>query len=87
MFSSISSSVVRGLLLLTIIGLSRPVAAQTAAPAVAATAITKVPKTITKPGLYIVKADLTFAPATGDALTIAAPDVILDLGGHSLTNT
>jgi hypothetical protein len=42
-------------------------------------------KTITKPGLYIVKADLTFAPAAGDAITIAAPNVILDLGGRSLT--
>lgn len=87
MFSSTSFHALRGLLFITFIGLGRPVAAQTAAPAIAATAITKVPKTITKPGLYIVKAELTFAPATGDALTIAAPNVILDLGGHSLTNT
>jgi hypothetical protein len=87
MSSPISFQLFRGLLILTIVGLSLPVAAQTAAPVLAATAITKVPKTITKPGLYIVKADLVFAPASGDALTIAAPNVILDLGGHSLTNS
>ena len=87
MFSSTSFHLFRGFLFISIIGLGRPVTAQTAAPVIAATAITRVPKTITKPGLYIVKAELTFAPATGDAIIIAAPNVILDLGGHSLTNT
>lgn len=63
--------------------------AQTAAPAIAATAITKVPYTITKPGLYLVKKDLVFAPAigAGNAITIGADDVTLDLGGHVISTS
>lgn len=62
--------------------------AQTAAPAIAATAITKVPYNITKPGLYLLKKDLVFAPtigATGQAITIGADDVTLDFGGHVIS--
>ena len=64
--------------------------AQTAAPAIAATAITKVPFNITKPGLYLVKKDLVFAPtiaASGQAITIGADDVTLDLGGHVISSS
>jgi hypothetical protein len=63
-------------------GLAR---AQTAAPAISATPITKVPFVITKPGLYMVKKDLVSASATGTAITISASNVTLDLGGHVLS--
>lgn len=62
--------------------------AQTAAPAIAATAITKVPYIIKKPGLYLLKKDVVFTPtigASGQAITINADDVTLDLGGRVIT--
>jgi hypothetical protein len=62
--------------------------AQTAAPSVAATAISKVPFLISKPGLYLLKKDLVFTPtigAQGQAITINADDVTLDLGGHVIS--
>ncbi len=64
--------------------------AQTAAPAIAATAISKVPYLITKPGLYLLKKDLVFTPtiaASGQAITINADDVTLDLGGHVISTS
>ncbi|MGB8169520.1 MAG: hypothetical protein WCF18_18615 [Chthoniobacteraceae bacterium] len=63
--------------------------AQTAAPAIAATAIAKVPILINKPGLYLLKKDLVFTPtigATAQAITLAAGDVTLDLGGHAISS-
>jgi hypothetical protein len=64
--------------------------AQTAAPAIAATAITKVPYLIKKPGLYVLKKDVVFTPtiaASGQAITINASDVTLDLGGRIISTT
>lgn len=62
--------------------------AQTASPGIAATAITKVPYLIKKPGLYLLKKDLVFTPTigvSGQAITINADDVTLDLGGHVIS--
>jgi nitrous oxidase accessory protein NosD len=63
------------------------VRAQTAAPVNTAMSISKVPFVITKPGLYMVKKDLVLASATGNAITINASDVTLDLGGHVLSSS
>src|SRR4051794_16165866 len=59
--------------------------AQEAAPAVAATVIGKVPYTITKPGTYLLKKNLIFGLTTGDAIMVAAFDVVIDLGGRTLS--
>lgn len=64
-----------------------PAFAQTAAPTVAATAITKVPYVITKPGQYLIKKDLVFTASTGIAITINASDVTLDFGGHFISSS
>lgn len=64
-----------------------PAFAQTAAPTVAATAITKVPYVITKPGQYLIKKDLVFTASTGNAITINANDVTLDFGGHFISSS
>lgn len=64
--------------------------AQTAAPVIAATPITRVPYIIKKPGHYLLKKDLVFTPtvaASGQAITIAADDVTLDLGGHVISSS
>lgn len=63
-----------------------PAFAQTAAPTVAATAITKVPYVITKPGHYLIKKNLFFDASTGNAITISASDVTLDFGGHFISS-
>jgi hypothetical protein len=60
--------------------------AQTAAPVIAATSISKVPYVITQPGLYLVKKDLVYPSASGAAITIQASDVTVDLGGHVLSS-
>jgi hypothetical protein len=60
--------------------------ADSAAPVETATAISKVPYVITKAGTYIVKKNLAYS-GTGNAITIQASDVTLDLGGHVLTST
>ncbi|MHA3770489.1 hypothetical protein ACXR0O_03010 [Verrucomicrobiota bacterium sgz303538] len=52
-----------------------------------ATPITTLPATIKKPGIYVIKKDLNFKLATGAAITITANNVILDLGGHVLSNS
>ena len=46
--------------------------------------IKSLPHTITAPGVYCLKDSLT---ATGDGITIAADDVVLDLGGLSLSGS
>jgi parallel beta-helix repeat protein len=51
-------------------------------PAQAATSVSSCPVTITAPGAYVVTKDLT---CSGDAITIAASNVDLDLGGHTLS--
>jgi len=62
---------------------------QEAAPTQAATVISSVPFTITKPGVYVIKSDFVFKPATGNAIAVAATayDVTIDLGGHTLSNS
>jgi hypothetical protein len=50
----------------------------------AATRITSVPYIITKPGFYYFTGNLTYS-GTGDAISIRADNVILDLMGFSLT--
>jgi hypothetical protein len=54
--------------------------------------ILKLPATISKPGHYVLKRDLVLrtAPTGGNpavAITIAADDVTLDLGGHIISHT
>lgn len=51
------------------------------------TAITSVPYTISAPGAYCLIGDITTAITTGDAITIAASSVTLDLNGHKLAGT
>jgi parallel beta-helix repeat protein len=53
-----------------------------AAPSV--TKINKLPYVITAPGAYLVQKNLSFA---GTAITVAASNVDLDLGGHTLSGT
>jgi hypothetical protein len=48
--------------------------------------IPKVPYIITKPGLYELRADVVLDGTTGTAITIKASSVVLDLGGHTITN-
>ena len=60
--------------------------AQTAGPVIPAGLITKVPFTITKPGLYLLRKDLVLASASATAITIHASGVTLDLGGHTLSS-
>jgi hypothetical protein len=52
--------------------------------AVAGTKITNVPCTITAPGFYYLAQNLTYAPIPGNAITVQADDVTLDLMGFSL---
>jgi len=52
-----------------------------------ATPLTSLPTTIRHPGIYVLRKDLNFKLATGAAITIAPDNVVLDLGGHTLTNT
>src|SRR5437588_3522421 len=70
-------------LFLIVIGRTAP--AQEAAPTVAGTVISKVPYTISKPGTYLLKKDLIFGLTSGDAIMVAAFDVIIDLGGRTLS--
>ena len=46
--------------------------------------INSVPFVISSPGVYCVDRRLTTAMTSGAAITIAADDVLLDLGGHTL---
>jgi hypothetical protein len=61
--------------------------ADNAAPVATAKSISKVPYVISTPGTYIVKKDLVLASATGRAITVAANDVTLDLGGHVISSS
>lgn len=49
------------------------------------TKITSVPYTISSPGLYCLAKNLAYSPTSGNAITVAASDVTLDLMGFSLT--
>jgi hypothetical protein len=49
------------------------------------TQISSVPYTISSPGLYCLAGNLTFNPVNGNAITINASDVTLDLMGFCLT--
>jgi hypothetical protein len=57
------------------------------AETVLGTAITAVPVTISKPGVYHFTKDLGDAHTTGAAISITSPDVIIDLNAHSLVGT
>lgn len=65
--------------------------ATSAAPAGAETvncsAITSVPMTISTPGIYCFTGDLVTNLAAGNAITIAADNVVLDLNGRRLDNS
>jgi hypothetical protein len=59
-----------------------------AVPALAAGAIPVwEPTTISSPGHYVVTRDFTVSGAFGIPITITSPDVVLDLGGHTVTST
>lgn len=60
--------------------------AEGAVPTVVARPITKVPYTITQPGTYILRKDLSYA-GNLIAITVAANNVIIDLGGRTLSGT
>jgi hypothetical protein len=49
------------------------------------TAITSVPTTISKPGVYCMTRDLSSAETTGAAILITSGSVVLDLGDHVLS--
>jgi len=70
---------------------SAALVAMTSAGALAETVdcrmIRRVPETITAPGIYCLAGDLTFAAATGTAVTIASDDVVLDLNSLTLDGT
>lgn len=51
------------------------------------TAITFLPYTISTPGNYCLTADLTTAITSGNAITIEANSVVLDLRGHKLAGS
>ena len=63
-----------------------PIPTPTPVPPPAAIPITGLPYTISAPGTYILAADLPFSTPGGTAITIGASNVILDLGGHKITN-
>jgi hypothetical protein len=48
------------------------------------TPITSVPFTISSGGLYVVTAQLVYSASTGNAITVNANNVIIDLNGHYL---
>jgi hypothetical protein len=50
------------------------------------TAITAVPFTISASGAYCLTKDLSYTPTSGDAISVTADNVTIDLGGHTLTN-
>jgi hypothetical protein len=55
-------------------------------PVYAETVITAVPFTITKAGTYILGKSLRYTVANGtSAITVNAPNVVLDLGGFTLS--
>ena len=63
-----------------------PIPTPTPVPPPASIPITGLPYTISAPGTYTVLADLPFSTPGGTAITINASNVILDLGGHTITN-
>jgi hypothetical protein len=50
------------------------------------TPIASVPFTINAPGSYYLTGNLQFTAPTGDAIVVAASDVVLDLGGFTLSS-
>jgi hypothetical protein len=50
------------------------------------TPITVLPATIAQSGIYCLTSDLAYQPADGNAISINANDVVLDLNGHRLDN-
>ncbi|HET9373327.1 MAG TPA: hypothetical protein VFO40_00020 [Chthoniobacterales bacterium] len=50
------------------------------------TVITSLPYTISSSGTFVLGSSLAWPSATGNAITIAASDVTLDLGGHYLSH-
>lgn len=82
-----SSSPVCLIALALVVCAAGPIFGQNAAATVVARSITKVPFTITQPGTYVLRKDLAYGINGGTAITIAANNVILDLGGRVLSNT
>ncbi len=80
---------VAGLIVLLVVGLTVvPAAADfyvIAGSGNAGTRINSVPYTITSPGLYRLGRNLTYSSTTGNAITVAASNVTLDLMGFCLT--
>jgi hypothetical protein len=56
-----------------------------AGPKAVGTKISTVPYTITTPGFYYLAGNLNYSSSTGNAITINADDVTLDLMGNTLT--
>jgi hypothetical protein len=53
----------------------------------ACTSINSLPRAINVPGCYTLSGDLTTAIASGYGINIVASNVLLDMGGYSITNT
>jgi nitrous oxidase accessory protein NosD len=49
--------------------------------------ITAIPFTITKPGKYILEADLTLSGTSTTAVTVSVSDVVIDLNGFTLSTS
>ncbi len=52
-----------------------------------ATVITRLPYTISHPGIYVLRSDLAVNLSVGSAITIAADNVTLDMLGRAIINT
>jgi hypothetical protein len=76
------SAAMFGIAALTLFGVQ---GATRAADTDSCTAITSVPTTINKPGVYCVTKDLSTADTTGSAILITSGSVVLDLGDHVLS--
>lgn len=61
--------------------------AQGAAPITSSVVISKVPFTITKPGIYLMKSNRVLDNLNAVAITVKVSDVVIDLGGHVLSTT
>jgi hypothetical protein len=77
---TVPRSAIRTLAVLAVLGLARGAAAET----LNCTPITALPFTITAKGIYCLTGDLNTSINTGNALEIAASNVVLDLNGHKI---
>jgi hypothetical protein len=56
-------------------------------PSPAVTVITSLPHTINAPGVFVLKQSLSYSSGTGNAISVAASNVTIDLSGYTITNT